>query len=156
MNTNKTECLTNESVGLKHDSEKPSISLIPRQAIEQEALVMMFGAKKYGKNNWRQGLAYSRLIDAALRHILAYADGEDLDPETGLPHLAHARCCMAMLMGMPGAWDDRHHKSKPRSDPTNVETFGPLENPSCLDSAYERRAIEQGHSIKDPFPENRR
>lgn len=94
-------------IGLKHDSGKPSISLIPRKAIELEAQVMMFGAKKYAKNNWRQGIAYSRLIDAGLRHLLAYADGEDLDPETGISHLAHARCCLGMLIDMPASWDDR-------------------------------------------------
>ena len=93
--------------GIKHDSGKPPIGLIPREAIEQEALVMAFGASKYGKDNWRGGLAYSRLVDACLRHVLAFNDGEDLDAETGLSHLAHARCCLAMLLAMPASWDDR-------------------------------------------------
>lgn len=97
-----------KTVGIKHDSGKPPISLIPRQAIEGEAQVMAFGAGKYGKNNWRHGIAYSRLIDAAMRHILAIADGEDNDPETGLPHAAHARCCLAMLMATGPEWDDRN------------------------------------------------
>jgi hypothetical protein len=68
---------------------------------------MAFGATKYSKNNWRNGIAYSRLIDAALRHILAYSSGEDFDLETGLSHAAHARCCLGMLLEMPTEWDDR-------------------------------------------------
>lgn len=46
-----------------------------------------------GTDNWRLGLKQRRLIDAALRHLLAYNDGEDLDPETGLSHLLHLSCC---------------------------------------------------------------
>lgn len=61
-------------------------------------MVMAFGAKKYARDNWRKGMAWSRVIDAAMRHLLAIADGEDLDPETGEPHAAHARCCMAFLI----------------------------------------------------------
>ena len=72
---------------------------------------MGFGAGKYGKGNWAMGLSYSRLIDACLRHTLAWAEGEDNDHETGLSHLAHARCCLGMLLAMPKEWDDRVHKN---------------------------------------------
>lgn len=84
--------------GTKYDDGKPPISLIPRSAIEEEAMVLAFGAKKYAADNWRKGFAYRRLIDAALRHMFAIADGEDYDPETGLLHAAHARCCLGFLI----------------------------------------------------------
>lgn len=84
--------------GTKFDQGKPSLSLIPRVAQELEAQVFGFGAKKYGRDNYKQGMDWLRITDAALRHITAFADGEDIDPESGLPHLAHARCCMAMLL----------------------------------------------------------
>ena len=77
----------------------------------EEALVMGFGEKKYGRDNWRQGMAWSRLIDAALRHIHAFNDGEDFDRETGYHHLAHARCCLAFLIEYYTTHpekDDRH------------------------------------------------
>lgn len=92
---------------MKNDAGKPPISLIPRKAIEDEAVVFGFGAGKYGVNNWRKGLSYRRLVDAALRHVLAFAAGEDLDLESNLPHLAHARACLAMLSVMDERWDDR-------------------------------------------------
>lgn len=101
------------TVGVKHDQGKPPISLINRRALEEEARVMAYGAKKYAAHNWRKGISSSRLLDAALRHILAYADGENLDLETGLSHLAHARCCLAFQIELEHTHpklDDRHAK----------------------------------------------
>ena len=82
--------------GVKHDNGKSPITLIPSIAIAGEADVFAFGAKKYGKWNFKKGMDHSRVLDAALRHILAIADGEDFDPESRLPHWAHARCGLAM------------------------------------------------------------
>lgn len=95
----------------KFDSDKPPVGLIPQQALLAEAKVMAFGAEKYGRDNWRKGMEWSRLTDAALRHLLAFIDGETLDPETGLPHLAHVRCCAAFLLTYAAqnlGHDDRH------------------------------------------------
>lgn len=80
--------------GLKYDQEKSPLSLISRRWLTGVADVMGFGAKKYAAHNWRGGIERSRLISAALRHILAYNEGEDTDPETGLSHLDHASCCL--------------------------------------------------------------
>lgn len=104
--------------GEKLDQGKAPISLINRDALEQEAMVMAYGAKKYAAHNWRKGIAASRLIDAALRHILAYADGENNDPETGLSHLAHARCCLAFQISLEKTHphlDDRHVRETGKS-----------------------------------------
>jgi hypothetical protein len=101
----------NQSTGLKHDQGKAPMSLIDRHALEQIASVLGFGAQKYAAHNWRGGIAYSRLLDAAMRHLYAFADGEDLDPESGLPHVAHAGCCIVFLLGMMNArpdMDDRY------------------------------------------------
>ena len=68
--------------GVKFDTGKPPLGLIPRQALEAEAQVMAFGANKYGRDNWRGGMDWTRLSDAALRHITAFVDGEDVDPES--------------------------------------------------------------------------
>lgn len=86
--------------GLKYDSGKPPVSLLDRYALEQIARVLGFGAKKYAADNWRGGIKHRRLIDAALRHLLAISDGEDTDPESGLPHAAHAGCCIMFLLWM--------------------------------------------------------
>lgn len=84
--------------GNKLDAGKPPLSWIPRVANEEEARVLAFGAKKYARWNWAKGIAWSRVLDAAMRHLGAFADGEDVDPETGISHLAHARCCTGFLL----------------------------------------------------------
>lgn len=84
--------------GLKNDMGKPPLSLISREANLREAEVLAFGARKYSTWNWSKGIEWSRVLDAALRHIAAYADGENFDEESGLNHLAHARCCISFLL----------------------------------------------------------
>ena len=102
------------SLANKLDDGKPPLGLIPYSALMEEARVLGFGVEKYGAHNWRQGLEWQRLIDAALRHILAFNNGKDLDPETGLHHLAHARCSLGFLIeyGITHPELDNRHASK--------------------------------------------
>jgi hypothetical protein len=58
----------------------------------------VFQVERDGRDNWRRGMKWRRLIGAALRHLLAFSRGEDLDPETGLSHLAHLGCCTTFLL----------------------------------------------------------
>ncbi len=85
---------------MKKDSGKPSLFPIlgATQALAEIAAVLHFGAKKYAPNKWREGMNWSRLIDALLRHVTAFANGESTDPETGLSHLGHAGCCVLFLL----------------------------------------------------------
>lgn len=91
----------------KFDQGKPRMELLPTEALEQISRVLAFGAQKYGDYNWRSGLNWSRLIGAAYRHLSAFNDGQDLDPETGISHLAHAGCCIMFLLEY-----QRSHKDK--------------------------------------------
>jgi Domain of unknown function (DUF5664) len=84
--------------GKKFDAGKPDLSLIPLSALEEEARGFMLGAEKYGRYNYCAGLEATRLLAAALRHIHAVLQGDDLDPESGAHHLGHARCCLAMYL----------------------------------------------------------
>lgn len=84
--------------GIKHDNGKPMMSLIDPLALGEVGKVMTYGAHKYTANNWRKGFKYSRLYDAALRHLLAHISGEDNDPESGLSHLAHCVSCLLMII----------------------------------------------------------
>ena len=86
--------------GLKYDTSKPRMDLIDFQALEGLADVLTFGAKKYAAHNWRKGISYSRLIAAMLRHLAAIQRGEDIDPESGLPHADHIGCCWMFLSNM--------------------------------------------------------
>lgn len=84
---------------LKFDAEKVRLELFHFGALEEIGKVLTFGAQKYGADNWRQGMSWRRLIGAAMRHLYAFARGQDRDPETGLSHLAHCGCCVVFLLG---------------------------------------------------------
>lgn len=86
--------------GKKNDSGKPDLSLIPKDAIWGMGAALTFGANKYGKHNFREGMAYTRLAAACMRHITAYNEGETTDTESGLSHLDHAMASLAMLKFM--------------------------------------------------------
>jgi hypothetical protein len=86
--------------GIKADSEKPPVELLDPYALEQIALVLAFGKRKYAAHNWRGGIRYTRLIAASMRHALAILRGENTDPESGLPHAAHLGCCAMFLIWM--------------------------------------------------------
>jgi hypothetical protein len=103
--------------GIKHDTDKAPIALIPHEALVAEAQVWGFGAKKYGLNNWRGGLSVLRICNALLRHTVAIISGEDIDPESGLPHAAHVRCCAGMLIAFLDRkdLDDRFKNPPPES-----------------------------------------
>ncbi len=82
----------------KNDHDKPRLDLLSRTALEELGRVLGHGADKYGDNNWRKGMKWSRLYAASLRHLLASMDGETLDPETGLAHTAHVMANMMFLV----------------------------------------------------------
>lgn len=84
--------------GTKNDTGKPQLSLLTRESLEAEARAFAYGAKKYDKNNYKRGMAWSRVLDAALRHLTAFNAGENIDPESNLCHLDHAKACVAMLV----------------------------------------------------------
>ena len=83
--------------GKKFDFGKLRYDLLPSRPVADTVAVLTFGATKYGDRNWENGIVYSRCYAAALRHILAWWEGENLDTETGISHLAHAVCELMFL-----------------------------------------------------------
>lgn len=83
----------------KHDDGKPRCDLLPPAALLRVADVLGFGARKYAPHAWREVPdGHRRYLAAALRHVFARMRGERLDPESGLPHLAHAACCLLFAL----------------------------------------------------------
>jgi hypothetical protein len=104
------ECEGCGKEGTKHDTEKTRLDLIPCEALEQIGRGFTYGATKYGDHNYRRGIDYSRLYGAALRHLNAFWGGEDIDEDSGLPHLALAGSEVCMLIAMNENFDDRYKK----------------------------------------------
>jgi hypothetical protein len=114
------------SKGTKHDNGKAPISLIPRAALVGTAQALDFGAKKYNRYNFMEGIEYTRLTDASMRHILAFLDGEDLDPESGLNHIKHAAANLCMLLYM-------------------------IDNRQEMDDRYKSTIVKQSESVEEIF-----
>lgn len=64
-----------------------------------EACAMLDGDIKYGFRNWREKNVVARIyIDAALRHLNSWAEGEEYAEDSGVHHLGHARACLGILL----------------------------------------------------------
>jgi len=92
--------------GLKFDTEKVDLSLLPSTAIIEVGKVLTYGKHKYGAHNWRKGILFSRNIAAALRHIFKWISGTSYDEESGCHHLAHA--CVDLLFILEYAELSKH------------------------------------------------
>ena len=83
---------------MKFDTSKLRYDLIPTSTTKALAQVLTYGAKKYKPNNWQTVDDTDRYVAALFRHIEAWRDGEKLDKESGLHHLAHALTNVAFLL----------------------------------------------------------
>lgn len=110
-------------------SKKISFSAIPVLPIIRLARVMMLGAKKYGKLNWRktEPIEEDTYYDAILRHLLQWRAGEEKDPESGQSHLAHVMACCVILMDAKDCHNLSHSENASSVDGL-IETFQELRN----------------------------
>lgn len=106
--------LNGEVKGKKNDAGKEMFTCLPAKALLELGKVAELGARKYGLHNYRKGIAVSRTLDAAMRHLLKAMDGEKNDPIDGNDHLASAawNCLVALntLIERPDL-DDRWKKN---------------------------------------------
>jgi hypothetical protein len=137
--------MSSEPTGVKNDVGKNRLDLIPPEAIEALGWVLTHGAEKYGDNNWRGGIKYSRIYGATLRHLTAWAKGEEKDTESALPHLWHALCELAFLVTYEAHPDldlnDMYSTSRPI---TYADMYG-----SDYDSDFDPEASFAPRSVKD-------
>lgn len=100
--------------GIKHDEGKWDPTFVSAELIVTLAQVRAFGAKKYSRDNWKNGFKVTRSLAAALRHIFIFLSGETNDNESGLSHLGHAACCIEHAI-----YDMMHH-------PENDDRYKPV------------------------------
>ena len=107
--------------GVKYDGDKPRWDLLPWEEIDEIVKVLTFGSEKYEDDNCKKVPdASRRYLAAAMRHIKADASGEFNDPETGLPHLAHAGCCLLFK-----SWIDKKNQNKVEANGFKKLDFDP-------------------------------
>jgi hypothetical protein len=88
---------------LRKNQNKLNWSLIDYKSLTPMVEVLQFGVVKYthvdengktitGRDNWKLGLKQTELQDSMMRHLVAIMSGEEIDPESGLPHIGHLMC----------------------------------------------------------------
>jgi len=83
-----------DAVGVK----KVPMSTVSAPVLMEMGLAMLEGDRKYGRHNYRViGVRASVYYDAAMRHLMAWWEGEDIDPDSGISHIAKALSCLAVL-----------------------------------------------------------
>lgn len=101
-----------DAVGI---AKVPLFSVLPMRALAGPALALLEGARKYGRHNYRLvGVRASVYVDALGRHIGAWWEGEDIDPDSGLSHVDKAIATLLVLRDsmLQGNWtDDRPPKA---------------------------------------------
>lgn len=108
--------------GAKNPNPKDSIGsakipmhLWPETATVLGALGLLDGAAKYGRGNYRASpVRASIYYDALKRHVNGWFSGRPCDPDSGLPDLAHALACLAIIVDAEAAGtlvDDRDYNS---------------------------------------------
>lgn len=96
---NDQEKIPEQQEGEKFDRGKDRFSLVPLPALQEVMKVLEHGAEKYDVDNWRLIDDFeNRYYDAIFRHLFAYKNGEVLDKESGVSHLAHAACGVMFLL----------------------------------------------------------
>lgn len=87
-----------DAAGRKDDETKCRLDLLPMDALWAIGDILTYGAQKYDAHNWEKGMDWHRPFGATLRHLFAFWCGEDMDKESGKPHLAHAACELLFLL----------------------------------------------------------
>lgn len=107
MALNSKDTNPKDAVGTK----KAPLSTVPTPVLLEIGLAMLEGARKYGRHNWRiAGVRASVYYDASFRHLSAFWEGEDIDPDSGLSHVTKAIAGLMVLRDsmIKGNWvDDR-------------------------------------------------
>lgn len=141
------EVRTVSETGGAKGTKPQELAWIDPRSIMQVAEVAQMGAEKYGKHNYRNGYEWSKNYNALQRHLHAFWGGEDLDPESGMPHMAHAGWhCLALLTGMREypTYDDRYRSDQGETGPFLTEPTRPIYgNVPFGDHEQNRRRINE-------------
>lgn len=101
----KKETNPKDAVGIR----KVPMSCVSAPVVMEMALGMMEGARKYGRHNYRiAGVRASVYYDAAMRHLMLWWEGQDIDPDSGISHISKAMSALHVLRDamMNEMWTD--------------------------------------------------
>lgn len=82
--------MSQTNLGTRYNTGKLRYGLFSAFANKIKAMIYTLGTAKYDDRNWEKGMKFSTLLDSAQRHVALLMSGEDIDPDSGLPHSSHA------------------------------------------------------------------
>lgn len=108
-----SEVRTTSSTGGQKGVKAERYDLIPVGPLAAVARLYGKGAEKYDDHNWRRGYEWSKSYAAMMRHATQFWNGEDVDEETGQPHMTsvifHAMALLEFMERFP-EFDDRYSR----------------------------------------------
>ena len=92
---NVKESNPKDSIGVR----KVPYSTLPTPVLAECGVALLEGAIKYGRHNYREiGVRASVYYDATVaRHLAAWWEGEDTDPDSGISHITKAIASLMVL-----------------------------------------------------------
>ena len=129
----------NDIIGIK----KASLSVLSCPVLYEMGLGMLEGARKYGRHKYRaMGVSATVYYDAALRHIMDWWEGDDIDIDSGLNHITKALTALMVLRDsmLMGNWtDDRPIRNPINMRELNEKAASVIENyPDCVSPFLEK------------------
>ena len=112
--TERKETNPKDAIGVR----KAPASVVPRGVVAEIGLGMLEGACKYGRHNYRVAVVRASVYyDALQRHLDAWWEGEDIDPESMLNHITKLLSCGSVLRDamLNDMWTD--DRPPPMRDP---------------------------------------
>lgn len=90
-NTETSSATNNDNVkrALHYSAGKSGVDQIPPDVMMELGDVYKYGEQKYARDNWMSGTDWHEFVGSILRHLYRWMDGEEIDPESNCPHLAH-------------------------------------------------------------------
>lgn len=136
--------------GLRFNTGKNRLDLIPDWAEEQLGLIFTQGSLKYAPRNWESGMPWSNVLSSLKRHLNAFGKGEDRDKESGQYHMAHVAVNALFLLTYYRLFpqgDDRPHfyLDGPK---VALDIDGVLAN---FGKAYTQELIKEGIEVREQF-----
>lgn len=103
---------------LRYNMGKLEWSLVDFDSLEGLVRVLEYGKNKYARDNWKKGMPVTQVTESLMRHLFAFAKGEDLDPESGCRHISHVLCNAMFLEYI--LREKQHYDDRKQSNPDDL------------------------------------
>lgn len=136
---------------------KPQWHLMPFDVLVDCLAAFEHGARKYSPENWRNADDVDMYFSACMRHMIAWKQGEKIDPESGNYHIGHALACLLILQWVDvhkdvNDWTEIVSEEKEEEEEEQLNLFGNVANAySKLIAEHFNGEVLRGRAEDDPY-----